>query len=136
MENKSIISLDVGNVRIGVAIASLNTRLPSPHGVIENNQSAIDTICKLANRNQAIALVVGLPRNLDGHDTAQTKQIRTFVTNLTKTCKLPVHLQDEALTSRQAEQELKQRGVSYNKEAVDALAATYILSDYLQEHPE
>jgi len=136
MKNKTVISLDVGNARIGVAMASLSTRLPSPYGVVVNNQKAIESICELASKNQAIALIVGLPRNLDGQDTAQTKQIRTFASKLAQTCKLPIHLQDEALTSRQAEQELKQRGVSYNREAVDALAATYILTDYLQENPE
>lgn len=126
----------MGEVRIGVSIANLAARLPHPHGVINNTQQAVSDINKLATGEQAIAIVVGLPRGLNGQDTKQTERVRDFVKKLQKVCNLPIHLQDEALTSKKAEQELSQRRIRYNKDEVDALAATYILTDFLLEHME
>lgn len=136
MTSKTIISLDVGNKRIGVAVASLGARLPSPYGVIQNDHQALKSICDLAITQGAAAIIIGLPRNLNGQDTDQTKIVRDFADKLSNVCQLPLHFQDEALTSKKAEKELQDRGVRYTKEAIDALAATYILTDFLQEHPE
>lgn len=90
----------------------------------------------MAREQLATVLVVGLPRSLEGNDTAQTAETRAFARRLENTLELPVYLQDEALTSQKAEEELRARGVPYNKAEVDALAATYILSDFLGDHPE
>ena len=78
--------------------------------------------------------MIGLPRGLDGQETAQTMTVRAFGTMLGKALKLPVHWQDEALTSVQAASELEQRGKAYRKADIDSLAAVYILEDYLHEH--
>ena len=77
-------------------------------------------------------LVIGLPRGLEGQTTPQTEATQTFGSSLAEQLKLPVNWQDEALTSAQAEAELKARGKPYTKEAIDALSATYILEDYLR----
>ena len=78
------------------------------------------------------ALVVGLPRNLQGDRTEQTGFSETFGNQLTEHFSLPVYYQDEALTSHKAEEELRQRGVDYQRGDIDALAATYILDDFLK----
>lgn len=133
----AIIALDVGDRRIGVAVAQLRTRLAQPQGAITVDERVIDDINQLATQQGAVAIVVGLPRSLDGDDTAQTRRVREFAEQLKKEVALPLYFQDEALTSRQAEEELSQRKtIRYNKEAVDALAATYILTDFLAEHRE
>ena len=75
--------------------------------------------------------MVGLPRGLDGQNTAQTALTLAFVEQLKTFVGLPVKLQDEALTSVLAEKELTSCRGSYKKADVDALAATYILDDYL-----
>jgi len=138
MKNKNgvILALDVGEVRIGVATANLVSRLPQPWGVIEHPSNAADIIKSLLKEHNIVAVVVGLPRGLDGQETSQTKLVRAFTDNLKQKIHLPFYLQDEALTSVQAEKELKQRKIKYNKGDVDALAATYILSDFLNEHRE
>lgn len=82
--------------------------------------------------NGVTALVVGLPRGMDGQETEQTRKTREFTKLLTEKTKLPIYLQDEAATSIAAEAELKSRG-QYNREMVDALAATLILEDFLRE---
>ncbi len=131
-----IVAFDVGDRRIGIATAHSSTRLPSPLKTLEHTEHATDELVKLLQEQKAAAVVVGLPRNLEGNDTSQTKLAREFANDLKKNTHLPVYLQDEALTSVKAEQELAERGLPYNKGEVDALAATYILSDFLGDHPE
>jgi putative holliday junction resolvase len=132
----SILALDVGGQRIGVAVANIVARIANPLVTIENTADIIDVLQKLIVQERAIALVVGLPRGLSGQTTEQTNTIESFVDNLKPHVSIPIHMQDEAVTSRQAEEELKARGKPYNKGDIDALAATYILEDFLNEHPE
>jgi len=136
MVTKSIIALDVGTRRIGVAKASVQAKLPQPLGAIENNHDILKTIRALCAEHQAEALVVGLPRGLDGQETEQTRLIREFAAQLKGHIDIPLYLQDEAVTSRLAEEELRERKVSYTKEDIDALSATYILRDFLRGYPE
>jgi len=133
---KTVLALDVGQKRIGLAAASLIARLPAPVGVIAQDDQTSEAIEAAVKEHNAMAVVVGWPRGLNGQPTAQTRFVEEFVTKLKKVLTVPVYLQDEALTSKQAEAELDLRKSGYNKEAIDALAATYILSDFLAEHPE
>jgi putative Holliday junction resolvase len=91
---------------------------------------------KIIKTESAGALVVGLPRGLDGQHTAQTDDSLAFAEKLKQHFSLPVHLQDEAVTSKQAEAELEARGKAYVKDDIDALAATYILEDWLSDNAE
>ncbi len=127
----TILALDVGAARIGIAIASNVARLARPHGVVLNDARALDTLGELCRAEGVTQLVVGLPRGLDGQNTAQTLTVKAFGALLGKALDLPVAWQDEALTSVQAEAELIKRGKTYKKEDIDALAAVYILEDYL-----
>lgn len=138
MTNNSpyIAALDVGERRIGVALAHTEARLPSPHATLLNDDGLWDNLKRLIEDEQVGRLVVGLPRGLDGHETAQTATVRGFVANLKQHFDLPVFWQDEAGTSLLAEAELIRRGKGYNKGQVDALAATIILQDYLSSTEE
>lgn len=128
---KATLALDVGQARIGVALAGGVARLARPLLTLANDTGLTAELQKLLAEYDVGTIVVGLPRGLDGQETAQTNYVRQFAENL-KELGLPLHFQDEALTSSKAEQELQDRGVSYTKEDVDALSATYILEDYLQ----
>lgn len=131
----TILALDVGAQRIGVATANVIARIASPLVTIPNNESIAKTIQRLIAENDVEMLVIGLPRGLDGQETAQTRTVRDFVSSLQQTIgDFPMQFQDEALTSRKAEEELEARGKPYQKGDIDALAATYILDDYLQEN--
>jgi putative Holliday junction resolvase len=132
----SILSLDVGNKRIGVAVASLAARIARPVITLANDEVFISQLERLINGASVTTLIVGLPRNLSGDDTPQTEIVREFVSELRKVISLPIHFQDEALTSQKAKAELEARGKVYDKGAIDALAATYILDDYLLEQTE
>lgn len=127
----NILALDVGDKRVGVAIASKEARLPRPLTTLQRGDNFFEELRQLVRTEEAGRIVVGLPRGLDGQTTAQTTTTERFVADLKQEVDLPVSLQDEALTSRQAEAELEGRGAAASKADIDALAATYILEDYL-----
>ena len=131
-----IAALDYGERRVGVALAHNLAALPSPHSTLLNDDQFWPNLMDLIEREQVGVLVVGLPRGMDGQETAQTKIARDFAAELQSKCDLPVHMQDEAVTSVQAESELKASGKGYNKATVDAYAATIILQDYLESLKE
>jgi putative Holliday junction resolvase len=132
MENSTILALDVGDRRVGVAIANTIAKLASPLCAIDRKTEDVwEALAKLISKHDPVIIAIGLPRGLEGQETAQTATVREFVSQFESRFDIPVHLQDEALTSRQAEEELRSRGVGYTKGDIDALAATYILADFL-----
>lgn len=131
MNSSSILALDVGDARIGVARANLLARIPEAIGVVAMNDEAPAAIKALLDKHDADTIVVGLPRNMSGEETAQTAKVRAFAERLQNEIGVKVAFQDESLTSVQAETTLDEGKKAYNKGDVDALAATYILQDYL-----
>jgi putative Holliday junction resolvase len=128
---KVILALDVGEKRIGVARARSDVRLASPLLTLPNDENIWQNLTDLLQEQAAVTLVVGLPRGLEGQSTAQTRSVEAFVQELRQHVSAEIRFQDEAVTSAQAEAELNARGKPYAKGDVDALAATYILEDYL-----
>jgi putative holliday junction resolvase len=124
-------ALDFGAKRIGVALAHHAVGLPLPHSTITNDDHLWDNLQRLIDDEQVGVIVVGLPRGLDGQETAQTQAARDFANEVGRRTGLPVSLQDEAGTSVQAEAELLASRKEYNKSAVDAQAAAIILADYV-----
>ena len=124
-----LLCLDVGEKRIGVAVADLGVKIAIPLTTIEVDGTEIEQILRLYGRENARTLVVGYPRNQQGETTAQTVFVEEFkpleeYTN--------IEFQDESLTSVQAEQRLKSRGQNYTKGDIDSEAATIILQDYME----
>ncbi len=130
-----ILGLDVGSARIGVATVRTDVRFPQPLTTLAYHSGVISDIAAMVKEYQALAVVVGWPRGMQGQETAQTAFVTEFADELRQQVTVPVHLQDEALTSQKAEQELRGRNKPYGKGDVDALAATYILDDYIQSNP-
>lgn len=128
-----ILALDYGEKRVGVAIAHKIARLPRPLTTLQNSQNILNDIQKLVDQENVGLVVVGLPRSMDGGYSAQTVAAEAFQKQLAQHINIPVELADETLTSVDAEAELA--GKVYTKGEVDALAASYILERYLQDHP-
>jgi putative Holliday junction resolvase len=126
----SLIGLDVGRARIGVAIVADGVSIPRTSPTLLNDDKFMDSIVSLANEKSTNTIVVGLPRNMSGEETQQTKYVREFAKQLLK-LELPIVFQDEALTSEAAEQHLGRENKAYSKADVDSLAAMTILQDYL-----
>jgi putative holliday junction resolvase len=127
------LALDVGRVRIGLATGNTIARLASPFATITNDEQVLATLQAIIRERAINELVIGLPRGLEGQETSQTAYVHDFVKQLQSVVNLPIHLQDEALTSVKAEEELERRGKPYQKGDIDALSAVFILEDYLQE---
>lgn len=127
-----IIALDIGEKRIGVAIADMQTPFPAPLTTLETSNQLLEEFKQLVEKNAVVAVVVGLPRNQSGEFTEQTKRVQHIAKLLKIPKHIPVYWQDESLTSVKAEEELKRRKRPYDKAAVDALAATYILEDFIR----
>lgn len=134
--SSSILALDVGSRRIGVASANAVARLPRPLKTVLNDEKIFETIKNLVLGENAISVVIGLPRGMDSQETEQTKLVRNFGMKLEKHLDVPVYYQDEAVTSKLAEEALSRSGKPYDKSAIDALAATYILEDFLMAKKE
>jgi putative pre-16S rRNA nuclease len=129
----SILALDVGEKRVGVAIASSIARLPRPLVTLGRGDDFVKKLQTVIEGENVTVLVVGLPRGLSGQHTAQTAAVESFTHELRRLIDLPIHFQDEAVTSKKAEAELQARGKPYQPGDIDALAATYILEDYLSD---
>lgn len=133
----TLLALDIGDARTGVATANTIAHIASPLTTLECSIKELPAkVAQLVDEQQASALVIGLPRGLHGQDTEQTKHVQECVDQIRALVNVPIYLQDEALTSQKAEAELRSRGKEYGKGDIDALAATYILQDYLVSRTE
>lgn len=132
----TVVSLDIGMARTGVALANSVARIARPLCVIEGLEDLPMAVSGLIREHEAVALIIGLPRNLSGKDTEQTAIVRTQAERIAEKVAIPLYFTDEATTSLRAEEELKARKKPYNKGDIDMLAAVYILEDYASQHPE
>lgn len=119
---EEFLGVDVGSKRVGVARGSSVARIAQPLKTLPAEQ-AIEELSHLAAL--ADGVVVGLPRGLDGQETAQTDQVRQWVGQAKQAIAKPFYWQDEALTSVAA----KNKGDLTGE--VDAHAASVILQDFL-----
>lgn len=128
-----ILAVDYGEKRVGVAIAHEVARLPRPLTTLPNTPELTAELAELVHKESVGLVLVGLPRSMDGGYTAQTEAAEAFRRKLAAELPVPVQAADETLTSVDAEAALA--GKEYVKADIDALAATYILERYLNEHP-
>lgn len=132
MASKALLALDVGERRIGVALADSSVRIAIAYDTILVDGTEIDQIRELLIQEDIDVLVVGYPRNQSGEPTQQTAYVERFVEAL-QPVDATIKYQDESLTSIKAEEILKKRKKPYEKGDIDALAASLILQDYLEE---
>ncbi len=130
--NKSFLALDVGEKRIGVALADDTVRIAVPYDTIDADGNEVVAIGELILRERVDVIVVGYPRNQAGLPTAQTAFVESFVEQLNG-FDVEIVFQDESLTSVAAEERLKAHHRPYTKGDIDAQAASIILQDYLEE---
>ena len=125
-------ALDVGTKRIGVALSDYLQVIANPCTCIqrEPEQKAIEEITKIAKENRVEKIVVGVPYNMDGTLGFQGENCIEFSQKLIG---VDIILEDERLTSEEAEERLKSRKVDFrkNKGLVDIESACIILEQYL-----
>ena len=129
-----ILALDVGDRRIGIALSDTTQLIATPHSVYTRVGWGPDVkhIQKLYNDHEAVLIVCGLPRNMDGSVGFQAEKVQSFAGQLEK-AGLPVVFQDERLSTVSAHQALIEGGMRRDdrKGTVDKVAAAVILQTYL-----
>jgi putative holliday junction resolvase len=133
----AIAALDLGARRIGIAVTDAHGLSAHPLRTIERRSFGADVeAIRQALRSRDIeCLVVGLPVNMDGTEGPMARHARNFAAKLAKALGIAVKLQDERLSSFEAEKRLGNlvpRGKK--KQAIDAIAAVVILESYLESH--
>ena len=130
-----IIALDIGDVRIGVAVSDLMKIIANPREtyVRKDEDSDIAYFIDLAKKEEADTFVVGLPINMDGTEGPRVEICRAFGEKLKEKSGLKVEYQDERLTTVTAERMLIEADVrrEKRKQVIDKVAATIILESYL-----
>lgn len=131
----STMGLDVGEKRIGVAIAASGGLLAIPIDVIDRagEEADLKTILTLINEWGINRVVVGLPRSLDGSIGKQAEEVVAFSRALSQRISIPVDTWDERLSTVAAERLMRDAGVKSGKRRAhrDAMAAAIILQGYL-----
>ena len=133
MTKGAIGALDVGEKRIGVAIADPSIKIAIAYDTFLVDGSELEQITRFITLEEVETLVVGYPRNQQGEATAQTRFVEDFVEQL-GSLDVEIIFQDESLTSVKAEEYLRRQKKPFEKGEVDALAASFILQDYLEQH--
>lgn len=134
----SILGLDLGKRRIGIAIADTPILGVRPLATLVRGSSPqdFDALRALAIDWQVRRIILGLPLNMNGSEGASARHAREFADQLTRALGLPVDLYDERLTSFEAKSRLKDSALKRGarKLMVDQVAATVILEGWLAEH--
>ena len=135
------LGIDYGERRIGLALSDPTGLLASPWKKIANDANvgaaaqrlALEVDALIAEPDGLEAIVIGLPRRLNGDDTDQTGRVRRLGRLLAGQTSLPITFQDERLTSHEADARLAERERDWRKRKaqVDAMAAAIILQDFL-----
>jgi putative Holliday junction resolvase len=153
----TILALDYGRARIGLAIANSEARLAKPLATLEriNRNEDMRRLRELAREQGVTQIIVGLPLRLDGSHGEMAEEASRFAERVRKQIGVPVEMVDERLTSWEAQRLLEEQGgrrmnpptrVAWGKDlhtpkrkprtegqmTVDALAAAVMLKEYLQ----
>ena len=132
-----ILALDIGTVRIGIAASDIMEIIASAYEVYRRKNLKIDTeyIAKLSKDLSVGEIVIGLPLKMDGSEGQSVEMARQFGEELAKLIDIPIHYQDERLSTVSAERILIESGMrrEKRKDKIDSIAATIILQTYLDK---
>lgn len=135
-----VLGLDLGDSRIGVAISDPDRRLAVPLGTVHVGQppGEMKAIAALVAENGVERVVIGDPRSLSGASGSRSVHAQAFASALGSFLQVPIELQDERLSTVEAERALRAAGMRGRevRERVDPAAATVILQAWLDAHAE
>ncbi|MFI4873110.1 MAG: Holliday junction resolvase RuvX [Phycisphaerales bacterium JB061] len=141
------LAVDLGDKRTGLALGNSATAIVTPIGMIDvqishgGGNALLEAIARVAveqlgedPRREAGEIVVGLPMNMDGTEGPRAKAVRSFADRLGQRTGRAVRVQDERLTSVEADWRMSGSGMTHKQKKMkrDALAAAAILRDYLE----
>jgi len=130
-----ILAVDFGDVRTGLAVSDSTRFLASGIGYISPGgiEKTADAVAEVAKKEGVSAVVVGLPRNMDGSEGSRAERCKKFARMLEERCSLPVAMFDERMTTMTASRYLNATNTkgSKRKQVIDALSAQIILQNCL-----
>ena len=131
------LALDVGQVRIGVAISCPFGRIGQPLVVISRSTNPFERIVQLIAEHDVATIVVGRPIRMSGEEGPAVRAIEGFVERLRRDVDVPIVWQDERLTTAAAERTMVALGARRRtrREHIDKVAAALILQSYLDAQP-
>ncbi|MCP4420774.1 MAG: Holliday junction resolvase RuvX [Chloroflexi bacterium] len=133
-------ALDLGEKRIGVAVSD-ELRLIAKSYAVLKRKSRKEDFTRYQNiiaEQKITLLVIGLPITLGGEESQKTAWVRDYAADLEQRLAIPIEFWDESLTTIEAENSLRQRNIRGKKakKRVDAVAAAFILQNYLDANRE
>jgi putative Holliday junction resolvase len=132
---RRLLGLDLGEKTIGVAVSDVNRSIASPLETIARTKFRADAarLMEIVRAEDAGALILGLPRNLDGSEGPRAQATRAFVRNLAPFAPPPIALWDERLSTAAVQRAMIDADLSRKKRVamVDKLAAAFILQGAL-----
>ena len=135
MNEKRVMGIDFGEVKIGIAISDPLKIISSPYLTINRKRTPdyISEIKKIVIEKKVESVVVGYPLTLSGNKSQQTQITEKFITQLELNLDAMIYTCDERLSSQEAQRYLKEKGVKtgHNKEQIDQVSASIILSQFL-----
>ena len=130
------IGIDLGSKRVGLALSDKMNMIASPYRtlIVKNEQDLLDQLRLIIVDFKVKTIVLGLPLNMNGEDSAQTKKVREFKSELS-IFNLPIKLEDERLSSVSAKRSLVMQHIKtgHNKSEIDKRAAAIILQQFLDK---
>jgi len=128
------LAIDYGLKRTGLALCDRDETITSPLAVIETDKKLTEQIIAVIKEYEVESVVVGLPVNMDGSTGYQAEIVQQFVAQLQKAVSIPIHFQDERLSSFSASEKIAPAELSRKKkkQTLDAVAAAEILNDFLR----
>ena len=129
------LAIDYGTKRTGLAICDPTETIVSPLAVIRSEKGLLEKISEVISSENVGAVVLGLPLNMDNSQGPQAKLVLKFAEKLRKSLRIPVHLQDERLSSFGAQEKLLSADLRKSKvvERLDAVSAAEILDAFLEQ---
>ncbi|HIP70757.1 MAG TPA: Holliday junction resolvase RuvX [Anaerolineae bacterium] len=135
MSEGKVMALDLGSVRVGVAVSDETRLIAQSYGVIKRKSREEDfaRYGRIIAEQAITLLVIGLPTKADGSDSDTAVWIRDYAADLQRHIDVPIEFWDESYSTVKAEESLRQRGRRGKKarQRVDAVAAAFILQSYL-----
>tara|TARA_B100000902_G_C27140151_1_gene828187 strand:+ start:292 stop:705 length:414 start_codon:yes stop_codon:yes gene_type:complete len=131
------IGIDLGSKRVGLAISDKMNMIASPYKTLtfKNEQDLLDQLRLIIVDFKVKSIVLGLPLNMNGEDSTQTKKVREFKSVLS-IFNLPIIFEDERLSSVSAKRSLVMQDIKtgHNKSEIDKRAAAIILQQFLDKN--
>jgi putative Holliday junction resolvase len=129
------LAIDYGTKRTGLAICDASETIASPLAVLHGQKELLKKIVEIVETENVEAIVLGLPLNMTGTEGPQTKLVRKFAEQLKNHISIPIHFQDERLSSFGAEEKLSPADFTTKKrkKRIDAVAAAEILEAFLEQ---